>query len=779
MKTKHQILKDYDGDEVLFVQQVLIPIFRGLGFEYANNHGPDELGKDVILRKSDALGRAKYTAVVAKVGDISNTSSKAKTTLVDIERQVDQAWKTPFSSATWNEKDKYVSEVYVVTNGNISHAAEAQIIKSLQPYNKENTSYLNIDVLVPLIDKHYPELWAYELPPMSRYLNCVKNFIEQITETDSPEFKVADAITTTCFKRLNETEPITNQNSNTANPLEIVQKNKRVWFQGPTGSGKTYIVKNYTDICLKLLKKEDKKEEVKIGKVPIYARSVWFDSNSQPSLKEIINKSLTYLNFEVADGEIDTWIKNYGICFFIDEFEMHQSVKFINQLDLLIKNQTQDSSIIILSRIMDDNSKKLDFSFETWLLNEINLSQASQAISRAIVSTSPKAKNLYREIIQGSLLERLPRTPLAINILRKVFINLELGKLPNNAYEFFHMYFDITLGRWEQRRDPSQPLDYKQVRALLQSIAYYMVSNAKLTVTLKEISHLAKDLLATTGQSHIDPSEYIIKITTFGEICRVTNGTFEFTQRAFMEFLAGSEIKDHYWDHATIKENFLKYNWEDSIIFAAGGKQKDDKLLSILSAKEVNNFTDRFSKLKNLGLISQALYHSSVAAKVKAINSGASEAIGLRDDKKLAQVLVNKNLKIPEISFSFTTLQMFAMCYGKQSLQSSLESLVGAPDKKNERTAFYILAAYSMLDESMLNMKALENGISKLPSSSSPEGLAFGGYIKARERIMGKGHLRKVIAGKKVKNLAKKTKKIILDSKRTVIPKDWNKRKSR
>ena len=498
------------------------------------------------------------------------------------------------------EVHKFVSNVIVVTSGNISNSAEIQILTKQTTSNKENTSYIGQEMLISLLDKYYPEIWISELPVLSRYLNTFKGYIEKLTETENVDEQVHDLIATHCQKKIENPDSL-NKNEKDS-PLDVLGKGgKRIWFQGGTGSGKTFIAHNYARTVISSIKKENKTSSSRYA-VPVYLKAMWFENISveNQSLKEIIKKSFDYVGAEVAEIDIEAWLSTCGICIFYDELEMNSNPQLLNFLHDELTKLTASSSLILLSRFMDEHSIKISFKPEVWHIKEINLSQASRALSISMPLSNPKAKHIYRDVIQGNMLERLPRTPLAINILRKVFVDMELGKLPNNAFEFFEIFFEITLGKWEQKRDPSRPLDYKQVKAFLQTVAFRMVKSAKISIKVDEILDIAKNLLDTTGQKHIQPREYVHQIASFGEVCRIADDNFEFVQRTYQEFLAGCELKDHHWSHQEIKENYIKINWEESVIFAAGGKQKDDVLLGVLSDREVTNFSERFSKLKNL-----------------------------------------------------------------------------------------------------------------------------------------------------------------------------------
>ena len=139
-------------------------------------------------------------------------------------------------------------------------------------------------------------------------------------------------------------------------------------------------------------------------------------------------------------------------------------------------------------------------------------------------------------------------------------------------------------------------------------------------------------------------------------------------------------------------------------------------------------------RLKNIGLIAQALYHSSVDAKARAIVSGAIEAVNFRDDTELPKLISEKNPQIAELAYSFATLHLFSMFYGKHSLLTALESLLGKFEKS--RHPYYYAAAYSMLNQEDIDEKLFSEALKNIDVKNSPEGIAFGGYLENRERLL-------------------------------------------
>lgn len=112
------------------------------------NHGNGEFGADFLLVEEDqVLLKEVYTGVVVK-------SKKIQQKDVDeIERQINEAFRMP--KIIFNGQKKVsLNKVWLLTNKTISRNAKEKI----QEYFKgNNIEIIDIDLLIRLVDKYYPE----------------------------------------------------------------------------------------------------------------------------------------------------------------------------------------------------------------------------------------------------------------------------------------------------------------------------------------------------------------------------------------------------------------------------------------------------------------------------------------------------------------------------------------------------------------------------------------------------------------------------------------------
>ncbi|MBM3144081.1 MAG: restriction endonuclease [Chloroflexi bacterium] len=116
------------GGEIQFCEQVLLPLFHKMGYEYVRyTHGNDEFGRDFILGERTRFGEMQYYGVQVKAGDISGG---AKSEINKILSQITLAFEQPFNDPTVSGPI-YVTACIVAISGEFKREAKSQIVNSL------------------------------------------------------------------------------------------------------------------------------------------------------------------------------------------------------------------------------------------------------------------------------------------------------------------------------------------------------------------------------------------------------------------------------------------------------------------------------------------------------------------------------------------------------------------------------------------------------------------------------------------------------------------------
>jgi hypothetical protein len=102
-----------------FRDKVLMPLFKALGYNNVrNNHGPAELGKDILMSKKHDFDRTENYAVVVKVGKISG-NVEGKNTFTTIANQVRMALGSKIYNNSTTKEEK-INICYIAVNTQLS-----------------------------------------------------------------------------------------------------------------------------------------------------------------------------------------------------------------------------------------------------------------------------------------------------------------------------------------------------------------------------------------------------------------------------------------------------------------------------------------------------------------------------------------------------------------------------------------------------------------------------------------------------------------------------------
>lgn len=682
-RTKKDILKGYSNKkESIFIKEVLIPLFEKMKYEVIDNQGPNELGKDLLLKKINDFQELEYFAVVVKKGDIANTSrAKKVNTLEEVKRQVDQSLK--ISLDRFDHKGKFPNKVIVVCSGNISNSAKEEIQSNID-LQRSNISFFASEKLIFLLDKYHPDFFQHKMPILATYLKDLLSYISKVTSIDSHLSNYVTPLDLRAEKILKNQ----NYKIEKENPEKILKSNNKFyWLQGGTGAGKTYtIYKMAQNSLFNIATNTRSNLQTESLVIPFYFTAKQLDCfSSEKSILDSILENIKYANFSKDD--LLSWISKHKVLLVIDDYEQNQKIHLTNQI--LNKISNQNIILLLLSRRMNEDAFVFNKNPEVWRLCDVNLKTATKIIKQAVYSLNGKSSNIYEDLSSSGVFNRIPMTPLALNVLSYIFSE-RADSTPSNIYEFFDMFFEIVLGKWNAKRNTETAFDYKQVRHFLQRVAFEMVQRKVTSIPINDLYSIVRAVLKSVNEEdNITEEQFIKKIVDKYEIVNILDDRFSFNQKTFQEFLAGCEYVKHHWDKQNLIDNITDVKWEECLIFAAGSKARDDDLLNELKNIRENNVKDIFFKAKNIPFLIQALYQSSETSKKIALKEGLKTTIKLREDEKFISTL-KKILKEDDPMFcSFCSLSLFDFYYGKKSLFKIINSIY--KEETDERSKTYLI----------------------------------------------------------------------------------------
>ena len=463
----------------------------------------------------------------------------------------------------------------------------------------------------------------------------------------------------------------------------------------------------------------------------------------------------------ISLDNIKNWLKDYHLLLVIDDFEQNPNQKIVD-LIMSYKKKNPFLSIVFLSREIETSGFNFKRSIEIWRLLDLNLNGVKSALKAAIPQENKRTLNIYNDLLKEDILKKIPRTPLAVNALSHIFSE-NIKTTPSNTWEFFDMFFEIVLGRWEPGRNLSNPLDYNQVRHFLEIAALDMVKQGVRTIPVMLLIPHAKQVLQSIHNDQIKPVDFIKKVADFGEVAVIRNNDFLFTQKTFQEFLAGCEYAAHHWDKEHIIDKIVELNWEDCLIFAAGKKKRDPDLLSSLNTISEKDHKRLFFKMKNIALLVQALYQTDRSKKKEALKIGLQTAIKLRDNNTFIngmQTLFNNK---DEIFLSFLSLILFSAFYSRSSLAPILQDIFKSESSNREKAYLFCSFIEDFLDRSASD--EVEKITNLLPrGANDSEIIAIAPYLETEGNRLNASKIKELLKGKKMRKFINKAKDHISQS---------------
>ena len=250
-----QIIMDY---RETYLHKELKELFQRMHPNYTVEitHGSQELGKDLVIVKSDEFGNEIF-GVVVKCGHIrgntlgnvdilkervDNVFSKTEEKRLDeIKSQIQQALAHPAEMKSYLE-DLPVSKVYVILAGEFSNNARKRLLNELA----NRVEVYDVNWLVDKFTEHYPYIFFH-----GRVINFLEKKINELEENHhraksgknlseyfvNPLIQPLDAAMEFDEKRLKTL--IKKRRFSFPELLEISRQQKRLILSGDPGTGKT------------------------------------------------------------------------------------------------------------------------------------------------------------------------------------------------------------------------------------------------------------------------------------------------------------------------------------------------------------------------------------------------------------------------------------------------------------------------------------------------------------------------------------------------------------
>lgn len=709
---KIEILSAFESEDDVR-RELIIPLFRKMGFKVIDNQGAQEFGNDVILQHKNVLGGDEFTTIVLKKGKINNQAGSPNSMMKIILEQAVEARTTSIDHPEV-KKGTFPNSVWIITNEKISNNAKAIFVKQFKEQFKTvaNFEYLDRDNLIPLLDEHWPEFYDDRRPFISQYSEILKGELIGVNLAEFGGGEPRDIKSVLIPQMLTEKQDFASGakyqlEKLPLTPAQFIKKSRKLSFiSGEAGSGKSTLLKR---LAIEVVETN--------GLVPLVvsaANLVDKDINIQELCRVAFIGDLTtpfadILN-ELACEDLMLLVDG------LDEIRCEEKRK--NVLRKLTEFSDAEGNVakVIISTRPETNTEiiKLSKAYKTFEVLPVENKQITNFFGKWFGSKNKnKATELFDELSRKSILDKLPKTPLTLTLLAILYETK--GDIPTTLTELYRMFSDLLLGKWDQKKGINTLKDAQVRYGLLSHLAWNMHKNGCTEISQARVLELTKDYLALKlGDEETDPQEVVQDIIERSGLLWPCGEVIKFKHLSFQEFFCSQEI----YSKNVFRENLSIWVddqwWMDVLFFSAGSlKNIDDYVDELMNNKP----TEIFSSAIAIGGMLQAAYETNVENKVKLIKKTKLMMPEMMEEVAIAlKEMVGGSNLIPHFVPCLLIIEMLSNHYSSKFLERPLQKVFGDDDSQDYLARLFIAASLSKSG----NLFGLED-INSDPNLKQPE----------------------------------------------------------
>lgn len=218
---------------------------------------------------------------------------------------------------------------------------------------------------------------------------------------------------------------------------------------------------------------------------------------------------------------------------------------------------------VAILKLLPYNQKQIASFVNRWFLaNEIQSVREDNPSVRALAEK--RAEDLLNQISVFPALQELAANPLLLLMIAQV--HTYRSSLPSRRVELYHEICEVALGKRQMARGLIPDLVPAKSRAVLGTLAFKMMLEAKRDISLAEATTVLASQLSSIGTPDISPHEFLNMIVDrSGLLQEIGNEVYRFAHLAILEYLASvhvmredreqvliQHINDNWW-HETIR----------------------------------------------------------------------------------------------------------------------------------------------------------------------------------------------------------------------------------
>ncbi|MCD6410350.1 hypothetical protein J7K92_00160 [bacterium] len=641
-------------------------------------HGPEELGKDIVIVKKDKIG-IDVIGVVVKTGDIraktlgkvdelKTQAEKAfsyaeEKKIKNIESQVQQAFAHP-AEMKMIFKKLPISKVFIVLAGELSKQARKRLDKELT----ENVEIKDINWLIEKFTKYYPQVF-FE----GRVIDFLQEKIQQL-ETEHwlskrginlSDYFVGPPVTTIDI-------PVTLNEENFALIIEkrrmpfsllksILTPTRKIILVGDPGVGKSSALAKLSIDMLKeasaLMFRGASKRKIEIP-ILVSAKEILEVDNSEALLKKYLVIPDIIDRFKVQVLMIDA----------LDEVLLTQGKKVIKKAEEISRQLA--CSLVITSRKIDIINTS-PTGFEKYELLPFEYEQALRLFEK-LVSSNQILSSLKDGLEKIKF--QIPMVPLSLMLLIELVEDNK--EIPASVTELYDRFFDLMLGRWDKDKGIKVLFEYFIKRRFLAELAFKeFLEKGKLEISQKEFEVFLNNYFDKYGWDKENSKGFIREIERAG-ILNIKDPVI-FRHRSFLDYSIACYIFDKRTEFDDLNDFVVQTYFDDtwgevSFFYIGLMREISDAIIEKIFAVEDNGLFTCIDKLLT-GRLLQAGWNSPTARKYYGIEKALSFVPVIRE--KFLKIAGKSKDKIPRIFADYLVMTLSKLAFGSGFLYKEAKSL--------------------------------------------------------------------------------------------------------
>ncbi|MCB0743378.1 MAG: NACHT domain-containing protein, partial [Ignavibacteriae bacterium] len=542
----------------------------------------------------------------------------------------------------------------------------------------DRVNFWDESYLIDLIDKNLPEYWGHQDLFLKSFEDSFLNHLETNGELQKAlklDKKFEDLLNIFIepkiyhYKEDHDTGRLIRARFKRENYLD----GNNYFLSGDAGTGKTTLLKEIGKLAIE-------KNLNTLQKILPLRIKTSLIANSNYSINNAVDSEI--VNLVGSDGFKKVY-NDYKVLLLIDsidEFETEKQINIFSELNDLV--DTKDLNFVLATRNYENLTKECEICDHIHTsLSNFDLNQCQQYLMTFFKKDLKKSEDLWYNLQENKILERIPPTPLTISLVSILFE--ENGyEIPATITDVYDNFNTFLLGRLNvNSRLDFLKIDVKEKILQMYALKIIKSSNRKRLKRQDFINYVVEYFKeqSITIEKHIIP-ELIKGMTDGTGVLYIDElGFVTFQHDHFLEYYASREIfndenrKDL---ENEIIDKFCEYNWQNTAIFYAGRTKNMMNFLDSLveRVQKYKILPDLLLSISGLGYILQSLWMTNSENRKKAVITALNLLIKADAELKLlaeSKFPFFKGLKDTDIAVA--NLVWFFMHFNSLTLRDPLQ----------------------------------------------------------------------------------------------------------